>query len=155
MSFYSTAKPTKDPIQTPVSNSCFLLLSQVLRSFSDDVVKNCPYKRNPSYLVHCIVSWNHLYSSIPICFQYIFLPFSYNLISMKPNYYFDAWAIIWHGIACWFLGFFPVLVCCDHKIVLYWYENQNNLVIMLSKSWETVRNQQMISYQLVANISKL
>ena len=63
----------------------------------------------------------------------------YSLISMRPIYYFDTWAIIWHGIVCWFMvfpPFFPVLVCCDHKIVLHWYENQNknNLVIMLRRS---------------------
>ena len=54
-------------------------------------------------------------------------------------------------------GLFPVLVSCDHKIVLHWYENQNknNLVIILYKSWETVRNQLTISCQIVANISKL
>jgi hypothetical protein len=71
------------------------------------------------------------------------VPFCYSLISMRPTYYFDTWAIIWHGIVCWFLVFFPVLVCCNHKIVLHWYENQNknNLVIMLRKSWEIVRNQ--------------
>ena len=51
----------------------------------------------------------------------------------------------------------PVLVCCGHKIVLHWYENQNknNLVIMLRKSWEIFRNQLTISCQIVANISKL
>ena len=63
----------------------------------------------------------------------------YSLISMRPIYYFDTWAIIWYGIVCWFMVFPPfltVLVCCDHKIVLHWYENQNknNLVIMLHKS---------------------
>ena len=54
-------------------------------------------------------------------------------------------------------GFFPVLVCWDHKIVLHCYENQNknNFVIMLRKSWEIVRNQLTISYQIGANISKL
>ena len=40
--------------------------------------------------------------------------------------------IIWHKIVCWFMvfsPFFPVLVCCDHKIGLHQYENQskNNL----------------------------
>ena len=49
----------------------------------------------------------------------------YSLISMRPIYNFDTWAIIWHGVVCWFMGFspfLPVLVCCDHKIVLHWYE---------------------------------
>ena len=52
--------------------------------------------------------------------------FSYSLISMTPNYYFDTWAIIWHGIVCWFM-FFPrfyqflfvaiiKLFCTDMKI---------------------------------------
>ena len=47
----------------------------------------------------------------------------YSLISMRPIYYFDTWAIIWHGIVRWFMvfsPFLPVLVCCDHKIVLHW-----------------------------------
>ena len=57
----------------------------------------------------------------------------YSLISMRPIYYFDTWAIIWHGIVCWFMVFPPCSsVCCDHKIVLHWYEN--NLLIMLHKS---------------------
>ena len=29
----------------------------------------------------------------------------YSLISMRPIYYFDTWAIIWHGIVCWFMVF--------------------------------------------------
>ena len=62
----------------------------------------------------------------------------YSLISMRPIYYFDTWAIIWHGIVCWFVvfsPFLPVLVCCDHKIVLHWYENQNknNFVLKCCK----------------------
>ena len=32
----------------------------------------------------------------------------YSLIFMRPIYYFDTWAIIWHGIACWFMVFPPV-----------------------------------------------
>ena len=71
----------------------------------------------------------------------------YSLISMRPIYYFDTWAIIWHGIVCWFMvftPFFPVLVFYDHEIVLHWYENQNknNLVIMLHKSWKILGNLQ-------------
>ena len=54
----------------------------------------------------------------------------------------------------WFL---TILVCCDHKIILHWYENQNknNLVIMFHKSWEIIRNQLTISCQIVAYILKL
>ena len=49
--------------------------------------------------------------------------------------------LTWHCLLI--SGFLLVLDCCDHKIVLHWYENKNknNLVIMLCKSWETVRNQ--------------
>ena len=46
----------------------------------------------------------------------------YSLIFMRPIYYIDTWAIIWHGIVCWFMVFslfLPVLACCDHKIVLH------------------------------------
>ena len=88
----------------------------------------------------------------------------YSLIFMRPIYYFDTWAIIWHSIVCWFIvfpPFLPVLVCCNHKIVLHWYEKQNkdNFTIMLRanhhKSWEIVRNQLSISCQIVANVLKL
>ena len=51
--------------------------------------------------------------------------------------------LTWHCLLIYgFPPFFPVLVCCDHKIVLHWYENQNknNLVIMLRKSWEILGN---------------
>ena len=63
--------------------------------------------------------------------------------------------LTWHCLLI--SGFFPVLVCCDHKIVLHWHENQykNNLLITLRKSWEISRNQLTISCQIVANISKL
>ena len=71
----------------------------------------------------------------------------YSLISMRPIFYFDTWAIIWYGIASWFMvfpPFSPVLVCCDHQIVLHRYENQNknNLVIILGKSWDILGNLQ-------------
>ena len=84
------------------------------------------YAKKGSFLV-----WNIIWTPKKIL--------CYSLISMRPIYYFDTWAIIWHGIVCWFMvfsPFLPVLVCCDHKIVLHWYENQkkNNLVIMLRKS---------------------
>ena len=49
-------------------------------------------------------------------------------LNMSMNYNFDMLAMIWHEIVCWFMvisPFLPVLVCCDHKIVLHWYENQN------------------------------
>ena len=48
--------------------------------------------------------------------------FSHSLISIRQIYYFDTWAIIWHGIVCWFMAFsqyLQVLVCCDQKIVLH------------------------------------
>ena len=63
--------------------------------------------------------------------------------------------LTWHCLLI--SGVFPVLVCCDHKIVLYWYENQNknNSVIILRKSWEIVRNQPTISCQIMVKISKL
>ena len=81
---------------------------------------------------------------------------TYSLISMRMIYYFDTWAILWHGIACWFMVlplFFPVLVCCDHKIVLHWYENQNknNIVIMLRKSWEILGNIQKSTNNFMSN----
>ena len=46
----------------------------------------------------------------------------YSLISMRPIYYCDTWAIIWHDIVCWFIVslFLPVLACCDHWIVFFW-----------------------------------
>ena len=47
----------------------------------------------------------------------------YSLISIRPIYYFDTRAIIWHGIVCWFMGFSPFLFvaiiklfCTDMKI---------------------------------------
>ena len=30
---------------------------------------------------------------------------NYTLIFMRQIYYFDTWAIIWHGIVCWFMVF--------------------------------------------------
>ena len=50
----------------------------------------------------------------------------YSLIFMRRIYYFDTWAIIWHGIACWFMVsprfsqfLFVVIIklfCTDMKI---------------------------------------
>ena len=50
----------------------------------------------------------------------------HSLIFMTPINYFDTWAIIWHGIACWFMVFpyflqflFVVIIklfCTDMKI---------------------------------------
>ena len=75
---------------------------------------------------------------------------------MRPIYYFHTWSIIWHDIVCWFMvfpPFLPVLVCCDHKIVLHWYKNQNknNLVIMLRKSLEIVGNLQKSTKNFMSN----
>ena len=63
----------------------------------------------------------------------------------------------WHCLLIYgFSPIFPSFVCCDHKIVLHWYENQNknNLVIMLCKSWEILGNQLTIS-TIVTDIVKL
>ena len=59
--------------------------------------------------------------------------------------------LTWHCLLI--SGFFPVLVCCDHKIVLHWYENQNknNLVIMLRKSWEILGNLQKSTNNFMSN----
>ena len=78
-----------------------------------------------------------------------------NLHETNLLYQYLSHHLTWHCL--WISGFLPVLVCCNHKIVLHWYENQNknNLVIMLSKSWVIIRNQLTISCQIVANILKL
>ena len=68
----------------------------------------------------------------------------YSLISMRPIYYLDTWAIIWHGIACWFMVFPRFSQFLFVVIIKLFYENQNknNLVIMLRKSWEILGNLQ-------------
>ena len=93
--------------------------------------------------------------NITIHFDILFYCY-YSLISMRQIYYFDTWAIIWHSIVCWFMVFslfLPVLVCCDYKIVLHWYENQNknNLVIMLRKSWKILWNHQKSTNNFMSN----
>ena len=58
------------------------------------------------------------------------------------DYYFDTWAIIWHELVCWFMvisPFLPVLVCCNHKIVLHWYENKNNFALKCCKFLASLR----------------
>ena len=93
----------------------------------------------------------NLFISLQDCF--------YSLISMRTIYHFNTWAIIWHGIVHWFMFFprFYQFLLLSSKNVLHWHENQNknNLLIILRKSWEIVRNQLTISCQTVANISKL
>ena len=76
-----------------------------------------------------------------------------NLHETDLLFWYLSHHLTWH---CLLISvFIPVLVCCDHKIVVHWYQNKNNLVIMLRKSWEIVRNQLTILCQIVANISKL
>ena len=45
------------------------------------------------------------YNNEHMCHEpfYACLCFSYSLISIRPIYYFDTWAIIWHKIVCWFM----------------------------------------------------
>ena len=64
---------------------------------------------------------------------------------MRPIYNFDMISTIWHEIVCWFPKIsqdLPVLACCDHNIVLHWYENQNknNLVIRFAHSHTASEN---------------
>jgi hypothetical protein len=40
-----------------------------------------------------------------ICTHCIIFGLCHSLISMRPIYYCDTWAIIWHDIVCWFMGF--------------------------------------------------
>ena len=59
------------------------------------------------------------------------LSLRYSLITMRPIYYFDTWAIIWRGIVSGFSLVFPVFVlklfCTDMEI--------KTKSIMLRKSW--------------------
>ena len=62
--------------------------------------------------------------------------------------------LTWHCLLIYcFSPFLPVLVCCDHKIVLHWYENQNknNLVIMLRKSSLILGNRQKSTNNFMSN----
>ena len=54
-------------------------------------------------------------------------------------------------------GFLPVLVCCDLKIVLHWYENQNknNFVIMCCKSLEILKQYHVISMLTYRNYNSV
>ena len=40
----------------------------------------------------------------------------YSLISMRPIYYFETWAIICHKIVCWFMAFSPFIPVLDPKL---------------------------------------
>ena len=44
------------------------------------------------------------YQSKGFLFQFLH-EFVYSLIFIRPIYYFDTWAIIRHGIVCWFMVF--------------------------------------------------
>ena len=108
-----------------------------------------------------ICFWKSLWSNSNCIMQHIKIVERFskliqvNLHETNLLYRYLSHHLTWHCLII--SGFSPVLVCCDHKIVLHWYENQNkkHLVIMLRKSWEIIRNQVTISCQIVANISKL
>ena len=65
--------------------------------------------------------------------------FSYSLIFHETDLLFRYLShhLSWHCLLI--SGFIPGLVCCNHKIVLHWYGNQNkiNLVIMGNRQKST------------------
>ena len=102
------------------------------------------------------IRWFHEFSVFTNPWIFHEIEFVYSLISMRPIYYFDTWAIIWHDIACWFM-FFPrfcqflfvviIKIFCTYMKI----KNKNNLVITLRKTWEILWNLQKSSNNFMSN----
>ena len=93
------------------------------------------------------MGWKNLWSRISniIFHQNI----CYSLISWSP---WDQFIILTLDMAL-FVDLCLFLVCCDHKIVMHWYENKNrnNLVIKLCKSLEILGNLQKSTNNFMSN----
>ena len=120
-----------DPAKNKKVNKHFKISTPVANFEIDDPYINCIFFN----FVWCFRLPTKVRWYIKLCFI-IFHNFSsvilqYNWMNMRHIY------IILRQHMTTDLCFLPVLMCCDLKIVLHWYENQNknNFVITCCKSW--------------------